>query len=128
MVSSSPRWNFRYGQPGGELRARLPGAVVSRPQWLIFSQNMQPPAAPQIVEQRRPNSSVDHLSTLIIAPFDPAANDDSLLLDDHLFASVVFQIKCRSFSFLLMMSVSSASKLRQWQVWRTEISRQKYGN
>ena len=35
--------------------------------------------------------------------------------------TVVFQIKCRSFSYLLMKSISSASKLRQWQVWRTEI-------
>jgi hypothetical protein len=34
---------------------------------------------------------------------------------------VVFQIKCRSFSYLLMKSISSASKLRQWQFWRTEI-------
>jgi hypothetical protein len=42
--------------PGGELRARFPGAVVSGPQGLIFSQDMQPPAAPQIVEQRRPDS------------------------------------------------------------------------
>jgi predicted Zn-dependent protease len=28
---------------------------------------------------------------------------------------VVFQIKCRNFSFLLMKSISSASKLRQWR-------------
>jgi hypothetical protein len=35
--------------------------------------------------------------------------------------SVVFQIKCRNFSFLLLNSISSASKLRQWQFWRTEI-------
>jgi hypothetical protein len=34
---------------------------------------------------------------------------------------VVFQIKCRNFSFLLLKSISSASKLRQWQAWRTEI-------
>src|SRR5262245_6221925 len=34
---------------------------------------------------------------------------------------VVFQIKCRNFSFLLLKSISSASKLRQRQVWRTEI-------
>jgi len=68
------------------LRAWLPGAVVPGPQGLIFSQDMQPPAAPQIVEQRRPDSAVGHLSPLIIAPLDPAANDDSFLLDDHLFA------------------------------------------
>src|SRR5262245_41260715 len=37
--------------PGGELRAGLPGAVVPGPQGLVFSQDMQPPAAPQIVEQ-----------------------------------------------------------------------------
>ena len=35
-------------RPGGELRPRLPGAVVSGPERLIFSQDMQPPAAPQI--------------------------------------------------------------------------------
>ena len=35
--------------------------------------------------------------------------------------NIVFQIKCRSFSDLLMKSISSASKLRQWQVWRIEI-------
>src|SRR5262245_1105299 len=34
---------------------------------------------------------------------------------------VVLQIKCRNFSFLLLNSISSASKLRQWQVRRTEI-------
>ena len=37
------------------------------------------------------------------------------------FQVVVFQIKCRNFSDLLMKSISSASKLRQWQVWPTEI-------
>jgi hypothetical protein len=36
-------------------------------------------------------------------------------------APVVFQINRRSFSDLLMKLISSASKLRQWQVWRTEI-------
>jgi len=36
--------------------------------------------------------------------------------------TVVFQIKCRNFSFLLLKSISSASKLQQWQFWRTEIS------
>src|SRR5262249_16180544 len=35
--------------------------------------------------------------------------------------SVVFQIKCRNFSFLLMKSISLASKLRQSQLWRTKI-------
>src|SRR5215831_20216113 len=35
--------------------------------------------------------------------------------------AVVFQIKCRNFSFLLLKSISSASKLWQWQFWRTEI-------
>jgi len=53
--------------PGGELRARLPGAVVSGPERLIFSQDMQPPAAPQIVEQRRLDPPVGHLPPLIIA-------------------------------------------------------------
>jgi len=69
------------------LRAWLPGAVVPGPQGLIFSQDMQPPAAPQIVEQRRPNSSVGHFPPLVIASLDSAANDDSFLLDDHLFTS-----------------------------------------
>ena len=36
-------------------------------------------------------------------------------------ADVVFQIKCRNFSYLLLKSISSTSKLQQWQVWRTEI-------
>jgi hypothetical protein len=35
--------------------------------------------------------------------------------------AVVFQIKCRNFSFLLMKSISSAYKLRQWRFWRIEI-------
>jgi hypothetical protein len=48
--------------PGGELRAGLSGAVVPGPQGLIFSQDMQPPAAPQIVEQRRPDSPVGYES------------------------------------------------------------------
>jgi len=65
---------------------------VSGPQGLIFSQDRQPPPAPQIVEQRRPDSSVSHLSTLIIASFDPAANDDSLLLDDHIKESAAFSL------------------------------------
>src|SRR5262249_6507258 len=70
-------------RPGGELRPRLPGAVVPGPQGRILSQDMQPPAAPQIVEQRRPDSPVGHFPALIIAALDPAANDDSLLLNDH---------------------------------------------
>src|SRR5215813_13383774 len=49
-------------------QARLPGAVVPGPQGLIFSQDMQPTAAPQIVEQRCPDSSVGHLPPLVIAP------------------------------------------------------------
>src|SRR5262249_18335071 len=77
---------FSVRTPGGELLAWLPGAVVPGPQGLILSQYMQPPAAPQIVEQRRPDSPVGHLSPLVIAPLDSTANDDSLLLDDYLFA------------------------------------------
>jgi len=44
-----------------------------------------------------------------------------LLIDDMAHDSVVFQIKCRNFSFLLMKSISLASKLRQSQLWRTKI-------
>ena len=60
------------------MRAALPGAVVPGPQGLTFSHDMQPPAAPQIVEQRRPDSPVGHLPPLVIAPFDPAAIIGSL--------------------------------------------------
>src|SRR5215475_7189891 len=35
--------------------------------------------------------------------------------------AVVFQIKCRSFSFLSMKSIGSASKSRQWRFCRTKI-------
>ena len=33
---------------------------------------------------------------------------------------VVLQIKCRNFSYLLLKSISSASKLQQWLFWRIE--------
>src|SRR5262249_55407668 len=70
-------------RPGGELRAGLPGAVVPGPQGLVFSQDMQPPAAPQIVKQRCPDSWIGYFPTLIIAALDPAANRDSLFLNRH---------------------------------------------
>jgi hypothetical protein len=53
--------------PGGELRAGLPGAVIPGSEGLIFSQDIQPPAALQIVEQSQPDSFVGHLPPLIIA-------------------------------------------------------------
>src|SRR5262245_34388777 len=60
--------------PGGELLARLHGAVMPGPQGLVFSQDMQS-AVPQIVERRRPNQAVGrHFPPLIIALFDPAWN------------------------------------------------------
>jgi hypothetical protein len=48
-------------------------------------------------------------------------SEEILREPDLIFPAVVFQIKCRSFSYLLMKSISSASKLRQWRFWRTEI-------
>jgi hypothetical protein len=56
------------------------------------------------------------------APFAPKARENPVYRAKITpLASVVLQIKCRNFSFLLLNSISSASKLRQWQFWRTEI-------
>jgi len=74
------------------------------------------------------------LYALSVATDNPMSGDDSLCANCDLTASyscefpsfismysVVFQIKCRNFSYLLMRSISSTSKLRQWRFWRTEI-------